>query len=161
MDLQFRQRQRRFYTKVPFFPLSVGNKIYRPLSFCSAWGEIPHETGATCLPWVASRMLEKRILVVERSPGISSFSTHCFGLCFRREFRVRPDPFQSARSCFALEMHYFALHFLLSLRIFYGTYRVRITLFFLALCAFRWAAADGLINGVHFSALAIAERVGR
>ena len=79
----------------------------------------------------------------------------------RREFRVRPDPFQSARSCFALEMHYFALHFLLSLRIFYGTYRVRITLFFLALCAFRWAAADGLINGVHFSALAIAERVGR
>ena len=48
MDLQFRQRQRRFYTKVPFFPLSVGNKIYRSLSFCSAWGEIPHETGATC-----------------------------------------------------------------------------------------------------------------
>ena len=79
----------------------------------------------------------------------------------RRVFRVRPDPFQSARSCFALEMHYFALHFLLSLRIFYGTYRVRITLFFLALCAFQWAAADGLINGVHFSALAIAERVGR
>ena len=61
MDLQFRQRQRRCYTKVPFFPLSVGNKIYRPLSFCSAWGEIPHETqGATCLPWVASRMLEKK-----------------------------------------------------------------------------------------------------
>ena len=47
----------------------------------------------------------------------------------RREFRVRPDPFQSARSCFALEMHYFALHFLLSLRIFYRTYRVRIILF--------------------------------
>ena len=64
-------------------PLSVGNKIYRPLSFCSAWGEIPHETGATCLPWVAFRMLEKRVLVVERSPGISSFSTHCFGLGFR------------------------------------------------------------------------------
>ena len=35
------------------------------------------------------------------------------------------------------------------------------SLFFRALCAFRWAAADGLINGVHFSALAIAERVGR
>ena len=50
MDLQFRQRQRRFYTKVPFFPLSVGNKIYRPFSFCREWGEIPDETGGTCLP---------------------------------------------------------------------------------------------------------------
>ena len=39
-------------TDVPFFPLSVGNKIYRPLSFCSEWGEIPYKTGATCLPWV-------------------------------------------------------------------------------------------------------------
>ena len=35
------------------------------------------------------------------------------------------------------------------------------SLFFLPLYAFRWAAADGLINGVHFSALAIAERVER
>ena len=34
---------------------------------------------ATCLPWVASRMLEKGILVVEGSPGISSFATHYFG----------------------------------------------------------------------------------
>ena len=42
----------------------------------------------------------------------------------RREFRARTDPFKSARSCFALEMHYFALHFLLSLRIFCRTYRV-------------------------------------
>ena len=142
MDLQFRQRQRRFYTKVPFFPLSVGNKIYRPLSFCSAWGEIPHETGATCLPWVASRMLEKRILVVEKPRDLQLFNTLLWPWLQIDEFRVRPDPFQSARSCFALEMHYFALHFLLSLRIFYGTYRVRITLFFLALCAFRWAAAE-------------------
>ena len=125
MDPQFRQRQRRFFTNVPFFPLSVGNKIYRPLPFCSPWGEIPDETGATCLPWVASRTLEKRILVVEGSPGISSFSTHYFGLGFRwTRVRIRPDPFQSARLCFALEMHYFALHFLLSVRIFYGTYWV-------------------------------------
>ena len=130
MDLRSRQRKRRFYTKVPFFPLSVGNKIYRPLSFCSAWGEVPHETGATCLPWVASRMLKKRILVVERSPGSPDFQHTALALASdRREFRVRPDPFQSARSCFALEMHYFALHFLLSLHIFYGTYGVRITLF--------------------------------
>ena len=84
MDLLFRQRQRRiFFTNVPFLPLSVGNKIYRPLSFCSEWGEIPYKTGATCLPWVASRMLEKGILVVEGSPGISSFATHYFGPGFR------------------------------------------------------------------------------
>ena len=31
------------------------------------------------MPWVASRMLEKGILVVEGSPGISSFATHYFG----------------------------------------------------------------------------------
>ena len=44
MDLQFRQRQRRiFFTNVPFFPLNVGNNIYRPLSFCSEWGEIPYK----------------------------------------------------------------------------------------------------------------------
>ena len=72
-----------FFHKCFFFPLSVGNKIYKPLSFCSAWGEIPHETGAICLLWVESRMLDKRILVVEGSLGISSFSTHCFGLGFR------------------------------------------------------------------------------
>ena len=102
MDLLFRQRQRRiFFTNVPFLPLSVGNKIYRPLSFCSEWGEIPYKTGATCLPWVASRMLEKGILVVEGSPGISSFATHYFFALAsdRRAFRVRPYPFQSARSC--------------------------------------------------------------
>ena len=105
-----------FSTNVPFFPLSMGNKIYRPLSFCSEWGEIPYKRGATCLPWVASRMLEKGILVVEGSPGISSFATHYFGPCLdRRAFRVRPDPFQSARSCLALEVHYFSLYFRLSI----------------------------------------------
>ena len=133
-----------FFTNVPLFPLSVVNKIYRPLSFCSAWVEIPHEAGATCLPWVASRMVEKRILIVKEGQGSPAFQHAALALASdRREFRARLDPFQSARSCFALEMHYFALHFLQSLRIFYGTYRVRITLFFLALCAFRLAAADG------------------
>ena len=77
------------------------------------------------MPWVASRMLEKRILVFERSQGYPALQYTALALASdRREFRVRPDPFQSARLCFALEMHYFAFDFLLSLRIFYGTYRV-------------------------------------
>ena len=130
MDLQFRQRQRRFYTKVPFFPLSVGNK------FTDHFPSVVHgvkflmkQEPPVCRGW---RLVcwKKGSWQLRKAQGSPAFQHTALALASdRREFRVRPDPFQSARSYFALEMHYFALHFLLSLRIFYGTYRVRITLF--------------------------------
>ena len=84
MDFLFRQRQRRIFSQMFLFSLSLwGIKFTDHFPSVVNGVKFPIKTGATCLPWVASRMLEKGILVVEGSPGISSFATHYFGPGFR------------------------------------------------------------------------------
>ena len=83
MDLLFRHRQRRIITHVSFLLCLWGIKFTDHIPSVVNGVKFPiKQEPPVCRGWHLV-CWKKGILVVERSPGISSFATHYFGPGFR------------------------------------------------------------------------------